>query len=191
MVSFKIDVFWESCLIFIWSGCNFSSEAKIPKCLMLSKHQISQYSIWHKGFFFFPVFHCETAVSKAGFVFQLLGNWTHLLTWNAICWALQSDFVFNFCKNYTCSVSNWKISQNGRISHEVVSLIPLLLWLGSKTSQGEFSNKVIYNLFNMETCQCFQPAMCGNKQRNKTFPWFLITETTGAKPKNYKRGTGN
>lgn len=158
IVSFKIDIFCESCLIFIWKGWNFHSEAKIPKCLMLSKHQISHYSIWHKGFFF-PAFHCETAVWKAGFVFQLLGNWTHLLTWNAICWALQSDFVLNFCKNYTCSVSDWRRSKNGRISHEVERLIPLLLWLGSKHHRENFPRRLfitfwIWKRFNVFNLQC-------------------------------------
>lgn len=60
-----------------------------------------------------------------------------------------------------------------------------------KTSQGEFSNKVIYNLLKMETFQCFHPAVCRNKQCNKSFPWLLVAETTGARPINYERRTGN
>lgn len=38
----------------------------------------------------------------------------------------------------------------------------------------------------METFQYFQPAVCGNKQRNKMFPWVLITETTSARPMKWK-----
>lgn len=69
------------------------------------------YSIWHTGLFFFPCFSPLNGCLK-GFIFKLLGNRIHLLTWNA----LQNDIVFNFCKNCTCSVSNLKRSKNGRIS---------------------------------------------------------------------------
>lgn len=163
---------------------------------MLSKHQISQYSIWHQDIFFFffispQIFTVKCLFERQNLFFNFcaIGHICLLGTQNH--GALQSHFGVNFGKNYTCSVfSSWKRSQNGRISHEVISLISLLLWLGSNHHGENFPRRLFITFLNMETFQCFQPAACGNNQGKKTFPCFLITETTGARSRNSERGMG-
>lgn len=166
MVSFKIAVFCEHCPFFIEKGWNFSSEAKFPKCLMLSKHQISQYSIWHQDIFFFFLFFISPQIFTVKCLFERQNLFFNFCAIGHICLlgtqnhgALQSHFGVNFGKNYTCSVfSNWKRSQNGRISHEVISLISLLLWLGSNHHRENFPRRLFitfwiwkhFSVFNLQ-----------------------------------------
>lgn len=164
---------------------------------MLSKHQISQYSIWHLKVFFFlsPDIHCEMPVWKAGFVFQLLYNldtFAYLecnnmeLSKVTLGLILAKKFhLFYFFKLE--EKSKWQDSPWSDKSYFSSALA------GFKSPQEEFSKKVIYNLLNMETFHCFQPAACGNNQGKKkptTFPWFLITETTSARYRNSERRMG-
>lgn len=135
---------------FFWRGWNFSSAAKISKCSMLSKQQIWQHSIWHKSFWvFWCCFHCEMAVWKAGFVFQLWGNWTHLLTWKAICWALQT--VYNFCQHIY--LFYFKLEERAKSQNFTWGgkFIPALLWLHSKHHKENFPTATIFGYGTIPT----------------------------------------
>lgn len=149
MVSFKTEMLCETCLVFFFGGDEISvqqQKSQSAPCCQNSKFDSTVFGIKVFEFFCF-CFHCEMAVWKAGFVFQLWGNWTHLLTWKVICWALQ--IVFNFCQHIYLFCFKLEKRAKSKTFTWGGKFIPALLWLHSKYHKENFPTAAIFGYGNI------------------------------------------
>ena len=126
---------------------------------MLLKHQVSRYSIWHNGFFFLLFFNVRWLFERQVLFFDFQAIRHFFLLGTQYAEVSKVTLCLNFAIFIPVLVQTGKEAK----MKEFLSLIPLLLWLGSKHHRVNFPRRLFItfehgNVSTFLTCSVWKPT---------------------------------